>query len=603
MTDNVTLPATGMSVRTLGRGTANTQVVQLDIGGESAESLVSASNGIPVTMTNASLETGGNLATVATAQGSIVTGATLPSGSGILGWLSGIYQKLSGTLAVSGTFWQATQPVSIASMPTTPVTGTFFQTTQPVSAASLPLPALAATSTLQPALNGDGGALAHITNFPGTQPVSIASMPSTPVTGAFYQTTQPVSIASMPSTPVTGTFWQTTQPVSGSVSVSNLPATQAVSIASMPSTPVTGTFWQATQPISIAAALPAGANTIGSVTANAGTNLNTSALALETGGNLAAVATAQGTIQTGVTIPSGSGVLGWLSSTYKVLNSAVVSGLMQAQMFIGSTAVSNANPMPMIDAYQTPVVTSWPTSTFYGPNLTGNTSSSGTAGGVAGATVVFNTAGMDTIALTISPPSSGGTPTGGSIVFEVYDGNAWMPIKCARLSSYNTDSVFNLSGMVLTGWTVPVAGYPYFRFRLVTAITGTTGSVTVTAIVSSAPDTSVVTAGLDPLQSQHPGVLNQNVFQIVAVAATTAPSSLTATATNRVILTSTVDCWVNIGAAGVTAAVPTVTAASGSFFLPASCPSYPISVIGGTSKVAVIGATSAAGFLSILESV
>ena len=41
---------------------------------------------------------------------------------------------------------------------------------------------------------------------------------------------------------------------------------------------VTGTFWQATQPVS------------GTVTANAGTNLNTSALALEAGGNLATVA-------------------------------------------------------------------------------------------------------------------------------------------------------------------------------------------------------------------------------------------------------------------------------------------------------------------------
>ncbi len=35
--------------------------------------------------------------------------------------------------AVTGTFWQATQPVSIATMPTTPVTGTFWQATQPVS--------------------------------------------------------------------------------------------------------------------------------------------------------------------------------------------------------------------------------------------------------------------------------------------------------------------------------------------------------------------------------------------------------------------------------------------------------------------------------------
>jgi hypothetical protein len=37
--------------------------------------------------------------------------------------------------AVTGTFWQATQPVSIATMPSTPVTGTFWQATQPVSIA------------------------------------------------------------------------------------------------------------------------------------------------------------------------------------------------------------------------------------------------------------------------------------------------------------------------------------------------------------------------------------------------------------------------------------------------------------------------------------
>jgi DNA/RNA endonuclease YhcR with UshA esterase domain len=45
---------------------------------------------------------------------------------------------------------------------------------------------------------------------------------------------------------VTGTFWQATQPVS----IATMPTT-AVTIASMPTTPVTGTFWQATQPVSI----------------------------------------------------------------------------------------------------------------------------------------------------------------------------------------------------------------------------------------------------------------------------------------------------------------------------------------------------------------
>jgi hypothetical protein len=81
-------------------------------------------------------------------------------------------QLRAAAVPVSGTFWQATQPVSIASMPTTPVTGTFWQATQPVSftwagltdaqlratavpvsASALPLPTGAATETTIAAVN------------------------------------------------------------------------------------------------------------------------------------------------------------------------------------------------------------------------------------------------------------------------------------------------------------------------------------------------------------------------------------------------------------------------------------------------------------------
>lgn len=96
MAANSVLPATGESIRTLDKGGIKTQVVVLDVGGSGAESIPSGS--IPV--------------------------------SGTVG--------ISGTVPVSGAFWQATQPVSIASMPTTAVTGTFWQATQPVSLASLP---------------------------------------------------------------------------------------------------------------------------------------------------------------------------------------------------------------------------------------------------------------------------------------------------------------------------------------------------------------------------------------------------------------------------------------------------------------------------------
>jgi hypothetical protein len=67
-------------------------------------------------------------------------------------------------------------------------------------------------------------------------------MPSTPVTGTFWQTTQPVSIATMPTTPVTGTFYQATQPVSvaSTISVSDAGnATSAVASVSASITTVT----------------------------------------------------------------------------------------------------------------------------------------------------------------------------------------------------------------------------------------------------------------------------------------------------------------------------------------------------------------------------
>ena len=51
--------------------------------------------------------------------------------------------SITNPVAVTGTFWQATQPVS----------GTFYQATQPVSAASLPLPTGAATEAKQDTLN------------------------------------------------------------------------------------------------------------------------------------------------------------------------------------------------------------------------------------------------------------------------------------------------------------------------------------------------------------------------------------------------------------------------------------------------------------------
>jgi hypothetical protein len=116
----------------------------------------------------------------------LVSGRVPVDGSGVTQPVSGTVTvsdgggsiTVDGTVGVTGTFWQATQPVSIASMPATPVTdnggsitvdGTFWQATQPVSAASLPLPSGAATSANQ------GTANASLASIDGklTSPISV----------------------------------------------------------------------------------------------------------------------------------------------------------------------------------------------------------------------------------------------------------------------------------------------------------------------------------------------------------------------------------------------------------------------------------------------
>ncbi|MBA9877454.1 MAG: hypothetical protein QM625_22730 [Ralstonia sp.] len=143
---------------------------------------------------------------------------------------------------------------------------------------------------------------------------------------------------------------------------------------------------------------------------------------------------------------------------------------------------TNANPVPVIDAYTAPVSATW---------------NSGTALNTA---QTVNTQGFDTVILTIAPT---GTITAGAIAFEVYDGINWIPLKAPRTDSYLTDTVFSLVGASLHSWQLPVAGYPQVRARLSTAIVGS-GSASIVSIASSAPDVSLVTVGIDPSQPAIP---------------------------------------------------------------------------------------------------
>ena len=138
--------------------------------------------------------------------------------------------------------------------------------------------------------------------------------------------------------------------------------------------------------------------------------------------------------------------------------------------------VSGTNPLPIYDGYQNPVAVAW---------------TNATAQNTAAA---YATSGYDTIVITLV---STGTISGGVVTFEVFDGVTWLPIKGFRPDSYLSDSAFTLATGTSRSWQFSIAGFTQFRTRLSTVISGT-GSVSVTTIVSSAPDVSGVTVGIDP---------------------------------------------------------------------------------------------------------
>jgi hypothetical protein len=137
-----------------------------------------------------------------------------------------------------------------ATMPPTPVTGpisvNILDAGPPLNInppATLPLPTGAATSGRQDTANTSLAnldvALSTRTKPSDQQHVIVDSSASLAVTGPLTDTqlratAVPVSLATAPTTPVTGTFFQATQPVSGTVAVASVGGTTAVSAAALP---------------------------------------------------------------------------------------------------------------------------------------------------------------------------------------------------------------------------------------------------------------------------------------------------------------------------------------------------------------------------------
>lgn len=142
-------------------------------------------------------------------------------------------------VAVTGTFWQATQPVS-GTVTTTPPTDATTNLTK-VGGTAITLGAKTSAASIPVVLASDEAAL--------------------PVTGTFWQATQPIS-GTVTTTPPANASTNIAQV--GAAAVSLGAKTSALSIpvvlaSDEAALPVTGTFWQATQPVS------------GTVTANQGT--------------------------------------------------------------------------------------------------------------------------------------------------------------------------------------------------------------------------------------------------------------------------------------------------------------------------------------------
>ena len=146
-------------------------------------------------------------------------------------------------------------------------------------------------------------------------PVSVGNFPATqPVSGAFYQATQPISAAALPLP--AGAATAANQPSLGTAGAAAANVLTVQGIAAM--TPLLVNGSSVTQPIS-------GTVTVSNAafTANAGTNLNTSLLALETGGNLAGINTKlAGTLTVGGTVgvtslpalPAGTNTIGTVNA-------------------------------------------------------------------------------------------------------------------------------------------------------------------------------------------------------------------------------------------------------------------------------------------------
>jgi hypothetical protein len=219
-------------------------------------------------------------------------------------------------IPVSGTFWQATQPVSIASSVavTGPLTDTELRASAvPVSLASLP--SLAAGSNTI-------GSIAN-TSFASTQSGTWSTRTQDGSGNAITSTSNALDVnVKNSSIAVTGTFYQATQPVSGTVTA-NISGS------------ISNTSFDATQ--GSAANLKNQPHVLVSASQPSYSDTDVAPMSLTTAGNLRVDGSS-------VTQPV-SGTVTISSGTISVSQSTAANLKAQAESYQGGSAVSSSNPL------------------------------------------------------------------------------------------------------------------------------------------------------------------------------------------------------------------------------------------------------------------
>jgi len=322
MADNVQVTqGTGTSIATDEISGVQHQKVKIEFGNDGSATMVSSDNPLPV---SATIDTAG-LATSAK-QDDIITAI----------------DNISVSVDTTGLATDTKQDAGNASL--TSIDGKTPSLGQALAAASVPvvLPA-AQISTLTPQTN----ALTD-TQLRASDVKITLDGETVPVTGTFWQATQPVSASSLPLP--TGAATAAKQPALGTAGT---PSSDVISVQGITSmTPLKTDGSGVTQPVS------------GTVTANAGTNLNTSALALESGGNLAAIkaktdnipaqgqALAAGSLPvvlpaaqiTTLTPPSSVGITSIAAGDNNIGNVDLASALPAGSAVIGKVGIDQTTP-------------------------------------------------------------------------------------------------------------------------------------------------------------------------------------------------------------------------------------------------------------------